>query len=122
MTRHPMLLEITKQNKNQKGQALPVMMFPMYSIASWNIRGLNRTPKQSEVRQVIIENLLNVCAILESHVDVSKLEKVCAKVCGKWEWTFNGSLCTKGSRIILGWNDDVVDVMVLSSSSQAMHT
>ena len=67
----------------QREQALPLMMFPMYSIASWNIRGLNCTPKQSEVRQVINENSLNVCAILESHVDISKLERVCAKVCAK---------------------------------------
>ncbi|GKB74189.1 hypothetical protein Tco_0935601 [Tanacetum coccineum] len=48
----------------------------MYSVASWNIRGLNRTPKQREVRQVINENNLNVCAILESHVDIGKLEKL----------------------------------------------
>ncbi|GJS64707.1 putative RNA-directed DNA polymerase, partial [Tanacetum coccineum] len=94
----------------------------MYSVASWNIRGLNRTPKQREVRQVINENNLNVCAILESHVDIGKLEKVCSKVCSKWEWTSNASYCRKGSRIILGWNDDEVDVMVLTRSSQVIHT
>nr|GEU91179.1 hypothetical protein [Tanacetum cinerariifolium] len=31
-----------------KGQALPLRMFPMFSITAWNVRGLNRTPKQSE--------------------------------------------------------------------------
>ncbi|GKF25405.1 RNA-directed DNA polymerase, eukaryota, reverse transcriptase zinc-binding domain protein, partial [Tanacetum coccineum] len=60
----------------------------MFSIAAWNIRGLNRTPKQSEVRQ---------------------------------EWTSNANLCTKGCRVILGWNIDVVNIMVLSQSNQAMH-
>nr|GEW94020.1 zinc finger, CCHC-type [Tanacetum cinerariifolium] len=40
-----------------------------------NIRGLNRTPKQSEVRQVVNENQLSVCVILESHVDISALSK-----------------------------------------------
>ncbi|GJY38271.1 RNA-directed DNA polymerase, eukaryota, reverse transcriptase zinc-binding domain protein [Tanacetum coccineum] len=94
----------------------------MYSIASWNIRGLNHTPKQKEVRQVMNENCLNVCAILESHVDIGKLEKVCSKVCNRWKWSSNRSFCSKGSRIILGWNDDIVDVLVLSCSSQEMHT
>ncbi|GJR53134.1 putative RNA-directed DNA polymerase [Tanacetum coccineum] len=46
------------------------------NIATWNIRGLNRTPKQSEVRHVVNENRLSICAILESHVDISALSKV----------------------------------------------
>ena len=71
---------------------------------------------------MILENHLNVCAILESHVDVSKLQRVCEKVCSNWNWSSNGSLCSKGLRIILGWNVDFVDVMVLSCTKQAMHT
>lgn len=42
----------------------------MFSIASWNIRGLNRLTKQNEVREVVRENGLSMCAILESHVDI----------------------------------------------------
>ncbi|GJZ66116.1 hypothetical protein Tco_0622812 [Tanacetum coccineum] len=91
------------------------------SIAAWNIRGLNRTPKQSEVRRVVSENQLSACAILESHVDISLLSDVCSRVFKSWEWTSNANLCTKGCRIILGWNIDVVNIMVLSQSNQAMH-
>ncbi|GJZ14300.1 RNA-directed DNA polymerase, eukaryota, reverse transcriptase zinc-binding domain protein [Tanacetum coccineum] len=93
----------------------------MFSIAAWNIRGLNRTPKQSEVRRVVSENQLSACAILESHVDISLLSDVCSRVFKSWEWTSNANLCTKGCRIILGWNIDVVNIMVLSQSNQAMH-
>ncbi|GJY92695.1 RNA-directed DNA polymerase, eukaryota, reverse transcriptase zinc-binding domain protein [Tanacetum coccineum] len=93
----------------------------MFSLATWNIRGLNRTPKQSEVRQVVSENQLSMCAILESHVDISALSKVCSKVFRYWEWTLNANLCDKGCRIILGWNIDVVDMVVISQSNQAMH-
>ncbi|GJX36941.1 putative RNA-directed DNA polymerase [Tanacetum coccineum] len=71
---------------------------------------------------VINDNLLNVCAILESHVDIGKLERVCNKVFVKWKWASNSRFCTKGSRIIIGWNDNVVDVVVLSCTSQAIHT
>ncbi|GJR79370.1 hypothetical protein Tco_0150155 [Tanacetum coccineum] len=83
--------------------------------------GLNRTPKQSEVRHVVNENRLSICAILESHVDISALSKVCSKVFRSWDWTSNANLCTKGCRIILGWNLDVVNVMVVSQTSQVMH-
>nr|GEY64713.1 RNA-directed DNA polymerase, eukaryota, reverse transcriptase zinc-binding domain protein [Tanacetum cinerariifolium] len=88
---------------------------------SENIRGLNRTPKQKEVRQVVNENNLRVCAILESHVDVAAIYDTCKKVCRRWKWTSNGSLCFKGSRIILGWNDNLVDVMIMAQTNQVMH-
>ena len=67
------------------------------------------------------ENHLSVCAILESHVDASVVYDTCRKVCRRWKWTSNGNLCDKGSRIILGWNDDIVDVMVLAQTNQVMH-
>ncbi|GJU85620.1 sodium/hydrogen exchanger 6, partial [Tanacetum coccineum] len=93
----------------------------MFSVASWNIRGLNRSPKQKEVRQVVNENNLSVCAILESHVDVAAVYDTCKKVYNRWKWTSNGGFCSKGSRIILGWNDDLVDVMIIAQTNQVMH-
>ncbi|GJV32164.1 hypothetical protein Tco_1392564 [Tanacetum coccineum] len=94
----------------------------MCSIASWNIRGLNFSPKQREVKQVIFENQLSVCAILESHVSDSKLEKLCSHVFRHWEWTSNSVSCTKGSRIILGWNRNDVDLSVITQDAQVIHT
>ncbi|XP_022008951.1 uncharacterized protein LOC110908334 [Helianthus annuus] len=104
-----------------RGQALPLTWFSLDSIASWNIRGLNWPLKQKEVYQIVAENHLTVCAILESHVEVSKLSKVCCGVFKKWDWTSNGGICNKGTRIIVGWNDDIVDLMVLAQSDQVMH-
>ncbi|GKC10332.1 hypothetical protein Tco_1007114, partial [Tanacetum coccineum] len=37
------------------------------------------------------------------------------------KWISNGSICSKGSRIILGWNDDIVDVMIMAQTNQVMH-
>ncbi|GKD87786.1 uncharacterized protein Tco_1358940, partial [Tanacetum coccineum] len=56
-----------------------------------------------------------------SHVNVSIVYDTCRKVCRRWKWNSNGSLCSKGSRIILGWNDDNVDIMILSQTNQVMH-
>ncbi|GJR10704.1 hypothetical protein Tco_0793356 [Tanacetum coccineum] len=36
--------------------------------------------------------------------------------------TSNGAWCTKGSHIILGWNTNDVDVVVISQDDQVMHT
>ncbi|GKD46736.1 hypothetical protein Tco_1271381 [Tanacetum coccineum] len=104
-----------------RGQALSRKLSPMFSVTTWNIRGLNRAPKQSEVRQVVNENQLSMCVILESHVDVSTLSKVCSKVFRCWDWTSNASLYSSGCRIIVGWNVDVVHTMVISLTSQALH-
>ncbi|GJV29200.1 RNA-directed DNA polymerase, eukaryota, reverse transcriptase zinc-binding domain protein [Tanacetum coccineum] len=38
-----------------------------------------------------------------------------------WDWTSNVNFCPKGCRIILGWNVDVVSLMVIAQSSQALH-
>ncbi|GJV05010.1 hypothetical protein Tco_1338579 [Tanacetum coccineum] len=89
--------------------------------ASWNIRGLNFSPKQSEVRHVISENNLSICAILESHVLDSNLMKLCPYVFNHWNWTSNGNCCSKGTRIILGWNHNDVDIVVLNQDDQAIH-
>ncbi|GJR86836.1 aspartic peptidase [Tanacetum coccineum] len=52
----------------------------------------------------------------------SNLERVCNKVFMKWKWASNNRFCTKGSCILISWNDNVMDVVVLSCTSQAIHT
>ncbi|XP_022040559.1 uncharacterized protein LOC110943111 [Helianthus annuus] len=54
----------------------------------------------------------------ETHVNVSNLGKICKTVFRRWSWTSNGDVCQRGTRIILGWNPDEVDLMVLSQSDQ----
>ncbi|GJS79059.1 RNA-directed DNA polymerase, eukaryota, reverse transcriptase zinc-binding domain protein [Tanacetum coccineum] len=80
---------------------------------------LNHNPGASTPAQTVPD--VYVCAILESHVDVAVVYDTCKKVCSRWKWTSNGSLCDKGSRIILGWNDDLVDVMIMAQTNQVMH-
>ncbi|GJT29394.1 RNA-directed DNA polymerase, eukaryota, reverse transcriptase zinc-binding domain protein, partial [Tanacetum coccineum] len=40
---------------------------------------------------------------------------------GKWKWTSNEMACSKGSRIILGWNPDIVNVVIILFNDQVMH-
>ncbi|GJS26095.1 hypothetical protein Tco_0486715 [Tanacetum coccineum] len=83
---------------------------------------MNLSPKQSEVRHVINENNLAVCAILESHIASSRLDTICKRVFRHWYWASNNSSCFKGTRIILGWNADIVDTSIIFQSDQVMHT
>ncbi|XP_021991647.1 uncharacterized protein LOC110888429 [Helianthus annuus] len=76
---------------------------------------------KDEVRQAVKDYNLSLCAILESHVDIGKLDKICKSVFRNWDWTSNGAKCDKGTRIIIGWNPAVFDVMVLDQSDQVMH-
>ncbi|XP_022003024.1 uncharacterized protein LOC110900443 [Helianthus annuus] len=58
----------------------------------------------------------------ETHVNVSNLGKICKTVFRRWSWMSNGDVCQRGTRIILGWNSDEVDLMVSSQSDQVIHT
>ncbi|XP_071708015.1 uncharacterized protein [Rutidosis leptorrhynchoides] len=65
----------------------------MISLTSWNVRGLNLTPKQNEVLDVVQSNQLCACAILESHVAMDKLNKIGNVVFPNWSWSSNVSAC-----------------------------
>ncbi|PWA77070.1 RNA-directed DNA polymerase, eukaryota, Reverse transcriptase zinc-binding domain protein [Artemisia annua] len=39
-----------------------------------------------------------------------------------WDWSSNGNFCRGGSRIILGWNVDAVDLNVVAMTDQVVHT
>nr|GEY24077.1 hypothetical protein [Tanacetum cinerariifolium] len=102
LRRQALLIRIRKQ-------ALPHLTVLMFSLATWNIRGLNRTPKQSEVRQVVNENQLSVCAILESHVDISALSKDC----------YSGS--STMSSAMVEFKDCISNIEVMDLNSSGLH-
>ncbi|GKE17528.1 trichome birefringence-like protein 3 [Tanacetum coccineum] len=78
--------------KNRKAKGKNVATIQRGNFNGGIVRGLNCATKQSKVPQVVNENQLSVCAILEFHVDISTLAK----------------------------NVDIVYVMVLAQSIQAL--
>nr|GEX20150.1 hypothetical protein [Tanacetum cinerariifolium] len=66
-------------------------------------------------------SLLAYVAPLLEYEDVPALELASSQVCSRWKWISNRSLCNKSSWIILGWNDDLVDVMIMAQTNQVMH-
>ncbi|GJS49209.1 hypothetical protein Tco_0599330 [Tanacetum coccineum] len=78
--------------------------------------------KKGASTPVISKNNLSVFAILESHVVKSNLMKMCSLVFRHWDWTSNGAWCSKGTRIILSWNHNEVDVAIINQNDQAVHS
>ena len=89
-------------------------------IATWNIRGLSNSDKQKEVKKFIAEEKLQMCAILETHVKYNKVKKLGDNVFGSWDYVTNAEDNNKGCRIMMGWDQNMVDVWVINKSKQSM--
>ncbi|XP_074278426.1 uncharacterized protein LOC141602015 [Silene latifolia] len=83
----------------------------MDNIGFWNIRGLNKLHKQTEIKRFLFQNNVGLFGLLEIKVKSRNWNKVKNNVCDSW------SICTnnshhKGGRIWLIWqpNQYVVDV------------
>ncbi|PWA39890.1 RNA-directed DNA polymerase, eukaryota, Reverse transcriptase zinc-binding domain protein [Artemisia annua] len=57
----------------------------------------------------------------ETHVSKQKLNRVCSKVFGNWNWLSNTACCEDYTRIIIGWDPNSVDVMILDQSDLVVH-
>nr|GFA01220.1 hypothetical protein [Tanacetum cinerariifolium] len=71
---------------------------------AWNVRGLNNTPNQDKVIQILREDDFSLCGLLETHVKKKDLFRICNRVLRNWDWASNISSCTCGTRIIVGWD------------------
>ena len=91
-----------------------------FKIGSWNIRGLSTTDKQNEVRNFIENEKLSICAVLETHLKSQKLQKIGDKVFGVWEWVDNLRMCDKGCRILIGWNNERVNLSIIHMARQSV--
>ncbi|GJW39228.1 RNA-directed DNA polymerase, eukaryota, reverse transcriptase zinc-binding domain protein [Tanacetum coccineum] len=89
-------------------------------IGIWNIRSLNQKKKQKAVLNFIKEENINICGIIETHIKPPKLSKVASMVFGGWDWVSNSVFSTNGCRIMIGWDKNKVDVMVVHMTRQVM--
>ncbi|GJV92051.1 hypothetical protein Tco_1539864 [Tanacetum coccineum] len=93
----------------------PLSQRAHYMATNMHINTLHTDDSDSEVEEVFVEenpNNANVKGASTPSTD---------GVFRSWEWSSNASLCDKGCRVILGWNKDVVDVLVVAQSKQAVH-
>ena len=91
------------------------------NFACWNIQGLNTPGKQREVNHLISVNFLTLCVIVESHVHTNSFNSVCRSSFGRWSWVSNLGYSDRGARIIIAWDLNVLELMVLEVHAQFMH-
>lgn len=98
--------------------AVILSFFMELKAGIWNIRGMSSSIKQDEVVNIIREERLNVCVILETHLNSKQLNKVCDRVFGNWEWFSNMRYSEKGCRIIVSWNPSHINIISLKHLSK----
>ncbi|GJX22734.1 RNA-directed DNA polymerase, eukaryota, reverse transcriptase zinc-binding domain protein [Tanacetum coccineum] len=81
---------------------------------------MSSSTKQDEVVNLIAAEKLHICAILESHLKSSLLEKVCSKIFGHWNWDSNMKFSDKDCRIMVGWNSANINMACVCASKQSM--
>lgn len=91
-----------------------------FKIGVWNIRGMGTSEKQKEVLNLINGERLKVFAILETRLKAKELHGICDRMFNRWEWVSNMQFCSKGCRIVLGWDSDDVQVQILNRTSQSI--
>ncbi|GJY52457.1 RNA-directed DNA polymerase, eukaryota, reverse transcriptase zinc-binding domain protein [Tanacetum coccineum] len=76
--------------------------------------------KQKELKKFIADGKLHVYAVLETHLKTKSISKACDYVFGRWIWISNVTYSPTSCRIIVGWNADEIDIMVIQSCSQTI--
>ncbi|GKA49973.1 RNA-directed DNA polymerase, eukaryota, reverse transcriptase zinc-binding domain protein [Tanacetum coccineum] len=78
-------------------------------------------PVQDQVINLIRDGGYSLCGLLETRVKEKKLNRVCSRVLGNWDWMSNSAVCEGGTGIVVGLDPNVVRVMIHSQSSQVMN-
>ncbi|PWA79019.1 ATPase, F1/V1/A1 complex, alpha/beta subunit, Zinc knuckle CX2CX4HX4C [Artemisia annua] len=89
-------------------------------MAVWNVRGMCNKEMQKDVKKFIRNANLHICATIETHVKEKQIGSVCKFVFGDWSWCSNVKESDRGCRIIVGWNEDHVNLVQMHSTRQAM--
>ncbi|XP_074370861.1 uncharacterized protein LOC141712003 [Apium graveolens] len=87
----------------------------------WNVRGFNNPLKRKEVVNLIIDNQVGLCALIETHVARGRVKNIFDRLFRSWDWISNSAYCRRGCKIVVGWNPALFDVVEIISTDQVMH-
>ncbi|XP_022031976.1 uncharacterized protein LOC110933043 [Helianthus annuus] len=90
-------------------------------ITAWNVRGPSNAANQNALKRHLASDDYKVCGALETHLSQVKLQATCNHIFGSWLWDSNAGMCRGGCRIIISWDPNVVNLMVVDRHPQAMH-
>ncbi|GJX28461.1 RNA-directed DNA polymerase, eukaryota, reverse transcriptase zinc-binding domain protein [Tanacetum coccineum] len=82
------------------------------------VHGLTQTSKQDEVKLLIREEAISMCAIIETRLRKKSVNSVCENVNEDWLWVLNAVESRKGCRIIVGWDRNVIGANLITQTDQ----
>ncbi|GKB20366.1 RNA-directed DNA polymerase, eukaryota, reverse transcriptase zinc-binding domain protein, partial [Tanacetum coccineum] len=91
-------------------------------MGMWNIRSMNQSKKQESVLNFIQNEKISICGIVETHLKPPKISKAANKAFGGWDWVSNSVYSTNSCRILVGWDKNKVNLMVVHMTKQVMLT
>ncbi|GKA64593.1 RNA-directed DNA polymerase, eukaryota, reverse transcriptase zinc-binding domain protein [Tanacetum coccineum] len=89
-------------------------------IASWNIRGLCKIRKHNAVKELIVDENVSICDVLETRLKGDKVKKIGKRLFGRWSWYDNSMECSRGCRILVGWDSEKIQCNIVHASYQAV--
>ncbi|XP_073291149.1 uncharacterized protein [Primulina huaijiensis] len=89
-------------------------------IACWNVRGFNKPLKQSNAQGLIKKHNLSILGLLEVKVKACLVDRMMATNFPGMSFIHNFLLSDK-SRVLLMWNNSVVNVDLLEMTDQVNH-
>lgn len=87
------------------------------NYTSINVRGLNNSPHQDELRNLILSNNISMVGLLETKVKENLAGSVARKINKNWSWHFNYGFHHYG-RVWVGWNPNIWNLLLVNSSAQ----
>ncbi|XP_016435958.1 uncharacterized protein LOC107762145 [Nicotiana tabacum] len=90
------------------------------SVITWNVRGLNKTYKQKEIKEFIRGNNKAIITLVEHRVKDQKENAVIKKIAPGWEWVSNSSVNYK-RRIWIMWDPRIYTFEPVEIEEQLIH-
>lgn len=91
----------------------------MIKVVVWNIRGLNSSDKQMEVKNLIERHNLGVCVLVETRVKKQNKDNIVSSLLPCWSYLDNYDGAENG-RIWVICNPNACSVRMISSMDQAI--
>ncbi|GKA44583.1 RNA-directed DNA polymerase, eukaryota, reverse transcriptase zinc-binding domain protein [Tanacetum coccineum] len=76
--------------------------------------GLGKVKKQKVVKELIVDENVSICAILETRLKGNKVKKIGERLFGRWNWYDNSIECSRGCRILVGWDSEKIQCSIIS--------